>query len=281
MTAWTNLQRDYFESHDSRDSDWNFESGEKQQTRKAIVQGYNTPEEAAEYAVSAPDTTTPLFIPYNPDTGDPALVVSAVRSKTMQPNCYELTFVYKSLAVDDEQNLTWTFSGQTEGGTTTLTQGYAYQSYGTGPNYAGAINVSKDGVEGVEVGLPGLEFTITKSLQRGQLSLEYVATLVRMTYSTNNAAFGPFAQGELLFKGAEFSQRSGGETSVSFKFSASPNRVDLVFGSVTGVAKKGHEYLWVDYAASESGGFIIRTPRTVHVHRVYPESDFGALQIDE
>jgi hypothetical protein len=116
-------------------------------------------------------------------------------------------------------------------------------------------------------------------MARGVLSFAYVLTLVNLTYKTNNAAFRDFAQGELLFTGAEFRQSSNGETTVNFKFSASPNRTGLSFGTITGVAKKGHEYLWIDYEAWESGGFVIRRPRGVYVERVYEEGNFALLGI--
>jgi hypothetical protein len=276
---WNELPVDVFESADSRDTEWSFESGEKAQTRKAVVVGYTTPEEAAQAAVDTPDTTTPLVIPYDPDAGTPSMIVRRVQAKAIQPDAYELTFDYRSLTYDDDP-LSFTFSGQTEGGTQLVTQGYDYRSYGTGPNYDGAINVGRDGPEGVEIGIPGLEFTIHKQMAKGVLTLAYVASLTRLTYTTNNADFNGFAAGELLFKGAEFSQRSGAECSITFKFSASPNQNNLTIGSITGIEKKGHEYLWIDYVAVESSGFIIRQPRTVHVHRVYQESDFSLLGID-
>jgi hypothetical protein len=53
----------------------------------------------------------------------------------------------------------------------------------------------------------------------------------------------------------------------------------LTFGEITNVEKLGHEYLWVDYVAAESSGFVIRKPRSVHVHQVYPYADFTQLQI--
>jgi hypothetical protein len=166
------------------------------------------------------------------------------------------------------------------GKTQQVTQSYQTTRFGgSAPDYGSAINVDKDGVKGVEIGIPGLEFQIEKTLAKGVLRLSYVMTLVTMTYKTNVAAFMNFAAGELLFLGAEFRQSSNAEVTVVFKFSASPNRTGLTFGTISGVAKKGHEYLWIDYEAWETGGYVVRRPRGVYVERVYEEGDFALLGI--
>jgi hypothetical protein len=278
MSAWTHLPISVDESAESREMEFDLKGSQRTQTRIAIVTGYAEAEDAAQAAVDLPSTPFPLLIPAS--MGKPAMAMIAAKAKPLTPNAWEIAFSYESRAYDDTEALTWTFSGTTLGKTQLVTQSYATSIYGSGAaNFGSAINVDQNGVKGVEIGIPGLEFQIEKTLAKGVLTLVYVMTLVNLTYKTNNAAFRNFAQGELLFLGAEFRNGSNQEVTVVFKFSASPNRTGLVFGTITGVAKKGHEYLWIDYEAWESGGFVIRRPRGVYVERVYEEGNFALLGI--
>lgn len=282
---FSELPIDIFELPDSRDTDWSAEAGKKTQTRTKMVTGYNSPEEAAQAAVDEPNTSTPLVIPYDPITGLPAMILKAVKAKPLQPNVYELTFSYESVSIDENEDpLTWSFSGSTSGGTQSVSQAISYRRYGTGPDYGGAINVDTDGVKGVDIIVPQLEFQIQKTLQRGVLTLPYVATMVKLTGTVNGAPIWGFAMRELLFMGGEFSQKSNAEVSCTFKFVCSPNRLTangnaLTIGDITNVEKYGHEYMWIDYKAVDSGGYVIRQPRTVHVDQVYQDGDFTLLQI--
>lgn len=271
MSAWTHLPQDVMETTDSRATSFDLKSGQKTQTRIAIVTGYTEPEDAVQAAYDLPGSPFPASIAA---TGSfPAMVLIGADPTPLTPNAWEIAFKYESRAID-----LWTYSGTSQGKTQNITQSYGTTRYGSGAvDYQSAINVDPNGVKGVEIGIPGLEFQIEKTMARGVLTLAYVMTLVNLTFKTNNAAFRDFAEGELLFTGAEFRQASNGETNVTFKFSASPNRTGLVFGTITGVAKKGHQYLWVDYEAFEVGGYVIRRPRGVYVENVYESGNFTSL----
>ena len=54
-----------------------------------------------------------------------------------------------------------------------------------------------------------------------------------------------------------------------------------MIGDLTGIAKKGWEYLWVRYedAVDASAHKWIKKPAFAYVERVYPEGDFGLLGI--
>ena len=280
MSAWNTLNPDTFENSDSRDTEWNFENGEKSQTRIKQVFGYDSPDAAVLAAIEDDENDMPLFIEADLANGLPALTMRSVRSKTIQPNAYEITATYRSLSIS-EDNLSWTFAFQTNGGTQKVTQAIAYTKYGTGPDYAGAINVTKEGVEGVEIQIPGLEFSITKTLAKGTLNLDYVRMLSLNSGKTNSSEWNGFEKNSLLFRYADGGQKSGAETTVNYHFTLSPNVTGLTFGDITDVEKKGHDYLWIDYASQESGGFVIKKPRTVHVNQVYKEFDFNELGLDD
>lgn len=262
------LPTDVFEVPTSGSKQKNLRDGQTSQALEYMATGYTT----ADAVETALDVVAPVV------TGTaPPLRRSSVSLTPVDTEVWQATVNYES---EVSATNSWSFSGQTTGATTKITQGLATTKYGASAiEYNGAIGVTPNGVEGVDVVIPALEFSITKSQSAGVVTLSYIATLVGMTGTTNNATFNGFAQGELLFLGADFSQSSEGETSVTYKFSASPNQTGLTVGSITGIAKKGHEYMWVDYEATEASGKISRTPRGVYVHRVYRESNFASLLI--
>lgn len=295
--ARTPLQIDTFESINSRGTTWTADGGKKTQTREAYVTGRKTPEEAAYLAVMGDPIeqiapALPSFLPPVAITGDTMMVLKSVTvAETENIELYIVTGTYESLQRDDKGDpLQYTFSGTTTGATQTVTQGYAYQKYGTGPDYAGAINVDKDGVQGVDIVIPKLEFQIEKVIPKADANgnprkwFAYLMTILRLTGRVNGAPIWDFAQRELLFVGADYNAKGGGDVTFTYKFVASPNRLAannnaLTIGSISNVEKFGHDYLWIDYRAIESSGFIIREPRTVHVHRVYEDGDFTLLGI--
>lgn len=268
------MDTDAWELPESRPTTRSFKDGTKQQTREFMATGVSTPEEAESLVLGL--STAPTLI-----SGTPPMIRQAATTEPITDEVYKVSIPYESIPNETNQ---WTFSGTTSGATQKVTQSFAstrYPSTGVSAatDYKGAINVTDNGVEGVDIVVPKLEFQISKTLASGVLTLSYVATLVSMTGTTNNATWNGFNQGELLFLGAEFSQKSEGEVTVTYKFVASPNQTGLTFGTITGVAKKGHEYLWIEFAAKEDSGRLIRTPKGVYVERVYKESDFTSLGI--
>ncbi|MFN8730574.1 MAG: hypothetical protein ACK5Z4_12025, partial [Planctomyces sp.] len=112
----------------------------------------------------------------------------------------------------------------------------------------------------------------------------YKGAIFSCTGKTNAGSFRGFAAGEVLFLGATGSKRGDGPDDnweITFRFAASPNQTGLSVGSITGISKKGWEYLWVRYAdAEDSGsGAIIKKPIAAYVERVYDQANFGALGI--
>ena len=148
----------------------------------------------------------------------------------------------------------------------------------------GAINVStgKNGqeVEGVEVGLPALSFSITRHFPPGTIDCNYVAVLYALSQHTNTKKWRCFEPGELLFEQAEFESGDLQKDTATFHFRASPNVQNLtVAGGITIAEKKGWHYVWysfekqVDAAAKR----LVQTPSAAHVERVYFEGDLGLL----
>ncbi len=178
------------------------------------------------------------------------------------------------------------FSFDTGGGNQHVTQSLgtvgAYAAPGgTAPNFRGAIGVTQDSVEGVDVTVPVYSFSETHSLAASAVTGAYKAALFFLTGAVNNAPFKGFAAGEVLFLGASGSKRGQDDWEITFKFAASPNATGLVVGDITGIAKKGWEYLWVRYADAEdtSARVLVKKPVAAYVEQVYPYGNFAGLGI--
>jgi len=179
-----------------------------------------------------------------------------------------------------------TFSFDTGGGSMHITQAREHiASYAppgeTAPDFGGAIGVTDDAVEGCDVVVPVYNWSETHYFDADFVTLTYKLTLFASTGRTNNGPFKGFATGEVLFQGASGSTRGDDTWEITFRFAASPNVTGLVVGSITGINKKGWEYMWVQYKDAEDTGAkcIVKKPASVHVERVYDAANFAGLGI--
>ncbi|MFQ5733662.1 MAG: hypothetical protein ACE5KM_17125 [Planctomycetaceae bacterium] len=178
------------------------------------------------------------------------------------------------------------FSFDTSGGNQHITQ--ALQTVGlyapvgkTAADYKGAIGVTDNGVEGVDITIPVYNFEETHYLPVAFVDAAYKLTVFSLTGKVNSLAFKGFAPGECLFLGASGSLRKHDQWEVTYKFSASPNVSGLTMGGITGIAKDGWDYLWVRYVDQEDGAAkkLVRRPEAVYVERVYGRADLNTLGI--
>ena len=104
----------------------------------------------------------------------------------------------------------------------------------------------------------------------------------------NNATFRGLAAGECLFLGAsgtlhgtETDTETTGDWEITYRFAASPNKTGITIGSISGIAKKGWEYLWVRYADVEDmdAMAMVKRPVAAYVEQVYESADFSLLDI--
>jgi hypothetical protein len=79
--------------------------------------------------------------------------------------------------------------------------------------------------------------------------------------------------------GAAGSKRGAEDWEITYKFAASPNRTGIVVGEITGISKKGWEYMWVRYADAEDAAAkaIVKKPVAAYVEKVYEDGNFGVL----
>lgn len=210
-------------------------------------------------------------------------------------NAWQLQISYsKDGAEDGTEPLKRARSFDTTGGTQHITQACSVGSGGTldfekrfpsgATNMSGAIGVDSNGVNGVDIVVPQLQWQESYDVPNGYVTSAWIRGVAGVTGTTNNATFRGFEAGEVLFIGCSGSQewddqKGRGPWSLSFRFVASKNVTGQTIGSISGIEKKGHEYLWVRYEDAVSGSALLKQPKAVYVSKVYKDSDFSALGI--
>jgi len=210
-------------------------------------------------------------------------------------NAWQVTIQYeKNGAEDGDAPLKRARSFDTTGGSQHVTQACSVGSGGTldfekrfpstATNMSGAIGVDSNGVNGVDIVVPQLQWQETYDVPNTYVTSSWIRGVAAVTGTTNNASFRGFDAGEVLFMGCSGSQewddqKGRGPWSLSFRFVASKNVTGQTIGSITGIEKKGHEYLWVRYEDAVSSNTLLKQPKAVYVSKVYKDSDFSALGI--
>src|SRR5207248_1374699 len=103
----------------------------------------------------------------------------------------------------------------------------------TAPNFQGAIGVSEDKVEGVDITIPAFQFSETHRFIDALVGGFYKQTLFQLTGRFNNAPFKGFATGECMFMGASGSKRGDEKWTITFRFAGSQNATGITIGDIT------------------------------------------------
>jgi hypothetical protein len=231
-----------------------------------------------------------------PGVDDAQLWVEQYSVAYLGDNAWQVTINYEKAGAEPSTSdpLKRARSFDTTGGTQHITQACSVGSGGTldfekrypssATNMSGAIGVDSNGVNGVDIVVPQLQWQESYDVPNAYVTAAYVRGLAGITGTTNNATFRGFDAGEVLFLGCSGSQewddqKGKGPWSLSYRFVASKNVTGQTIGSISGVEKKGHEYLWVRYEDSVSGSSLIKQPKAVYVSKVYKDSDFSLLGI--
>ncbi|MCL2646107.1 MAG: hypothetical protein FWD61_03765 [Phycisphaerales bacterium] len=187
---------------------------------------------------------------------------------------------------EDKQSQDSTFAFDTGGGTQHVTQ--SLQTVGRYPNnapdFGGAIGVTHDSVEGVDITIPVYQFSETHYLPAAFVTTGYRGSLFYLTGKVNNNSFRGLQAGECLFLGASGSRRGTSiedDWEIAFRFAGSPNVTGLRVGTISGINKKGWDYMWVRYqdAEDEDAKVLVKKPIAVYVEKVYEMASFAGLGI--
>jgi len=242
----------------------------------------------------APDTYE------DPDTGEDLLlknftVEAAFIDETNADAClWDGTVKYVKEEKKTPESGESSFSFDTGGGSQHVTQSLdTIAERGPGeaftiPNFCGAIGVTRDNVEGVDITTPVMYFQETHQLPAAYVTETYKNILYNLTGKVNRHRFKGKPPGDVLFIRACGSQRGAGPWELTFHFSAKPWRSnvhiptsdspadDIVFERI-----EGWQYLWVWYNDVEDSAskMLIKRPAAAYVEKLYEYGDFSLIGI--
>lgn len=231
--------------------------------------------------------------------GDYALMAEKYDITQVDNNVWDVvaTFVKTGADADTPTPLGRTRNFDTTGATTKVTQSidgdetrYARYSPQPAPNMDGALNADGETVQGVDVVIPALQWQEQYDIPSVYVTAAYIKVVAQLTGCVNAVAFRTFLPGEVLFMGASGSQewdteKGNGPWRLTYKFSASPNAGTgqtygpLDIGGISGIAKDGHDFLWVRYKKTKKENIIVNEPEHVYVNKVYRRAAFATLGI--
>lgn len=234
------------------------------------IRGTDQEQDAIDALKAAISTT------YSIDLGGFLPVALAIESVTLEPlgssELWTGIVTYSQFASVLNESV---FSFDTGGGTHHITQ--SQQTVVNLPataNHNGAIGVTNDSVEGVDIVVPAYRWSESYVLPPAQVSpLLYRA----LTGCVNSSTFKGFAAGEVLFLGASGTKRGDGDWEISFGFLGSPNATGIPVPGLGSVDKLGHDYLWFRYAEDVADNKLIKKPTEAHVERVYRYANLNLL----
>lgn len=168
----------------------------------------------------------------------------------------------------------------------------------TAPDFKGAINVNAEGeVEGVDSIVPCLTVSVTQRMEGASLTPAYALLVSGLIGKYNNNEFLGFPAGTMQLTAGDGSlsfaipnpnaDLTGGDPippqdrELSFEFLFSPNLTGITIGTVTGINKKGHQYMWTLWRDTIDSGKVFRKPRAVYVQDLYgvEPADFSLLTL--
>lgn len=159
---------------------------------------------------------------------------------------------------------------------------YKHPEYDYPPYTLGSIGLNADGIDGCDILVPESRFSETHYLSSDFVTPAYRRLLRSMVGKVNNAPFRDHNAGEVLLSGIRGGKRASDNVwELTFDFATSDNATGLEVGEITGIRKKGWEYLWVYYEPSVVGDRLIPKPIAVYIETVYRYDDFVYLGIGE
>jgi hypothetical protein len=178
-------------------------------------------------------------------------------------------------------------SFDTTGGTRHITQSLQTVGAYAAPGFVaavtdneGAIGLDGDRVNGVDVPGPGtFTFQLSRSWPSIAMTPAKIVSIAEATFKTNSDIYYGFAVGTLLFLGASGSQRGVKDWEVTYQFAYSRNVTNMTIGSITGINKKGWEYVWCRYYPNIATTSRVLRPGQAYVERVCDEFAFASLGV--
>ena len=265
------------EKHESRNRTRNLQTFESTEVMVFDAEGTND-SKAAEDSVLA-------FAPTTLHGGEIRRLNATTERLEKSPEIWRVTINYGVPDSELSEPGDSSFFFDTSGGQVHISQSLATRSRtGAGgaiaTNHHGAIGVSSDGIEGVDIQIPTYSFGETHIVDAFTVTPAFKAALFFATGTVNSAPFRNFDTGEVIFLGARGSKRGMDAWEISVNYMASPNVVDLPVGpDIVVPFKGGWEYLWVEYeeVKDDDSNRSARRPLAAYVEQVYQMVDFNSI----
>lgn len=145
------------------------------------------------------------------------------------------------------------------------------------PNHGGAINVTKDGIKGIEVEVPGWTMIITRIYAADQITPAFIRGMYSASQTTNAVPWRGYEPGELRLVAVDLDPATIDTYKAVYEFTGQANLEDYTIGHILEIDKPGNAYVWSEHEKIEADGTTRQKLLCVHVERVYPETDFEAL----
>lgn len=224
------------------------------------------------------------------------LIRGQFKPKLIGFNHWEIDVEYKSESKTEKEEKpgegeepTYKISFDTSGGMhkiteslKTLWKGAYSEAADPAPDLLGAINWDGKNVNGVDIYVGKLEFTIDVFYSPSFFNLTVLKGFAKATGKKNKLEWIGFEIGELLFLGAQGSLERhlahgtpNDPVKVSLKFAYSENQQNIKIGGITVPQKRGWDYLWVRYKKILDQGKLVPTPVHAYVEQVYEEESFA------
>lgn len=154
----------------------------------------------------------------------------------------------------------------------------------TARDFKGTIGVSEDlsTIDGCDILIPALNFQVNYTKSESAVDESYISALMNIVGAVNTDVFKGFAIGTLLLTRVSGQQRDDKAWDLSYSFACNPNETSLTIGGITGIAKKGWEYMWVKYKTIPDGStppVLTKVPEAVYIEEVYRKTAYSALGI--
>jgi len=163
------------------------------------------------------------------------------------------------------------------------TTGYA-PSGETAPDLKGCINVTNDNgnpeVKGISLDEMAGSFSI--SVTRPSVTMGYLRTLMRAMGKVNSDDIWGFSAGELRFIGVSGNQNSSsGSWRINYTLAVSENQTGLTVGGISGIEKKGWEYMWPYFEIQKdaTAKILVKNPLAIYVQQIYRTTAFSTLEV--
>lgn len=149
----------------------------------------------------------------------------------------------------------------------------------TAIDFKQGINPKKNGgFEGVDIPVPTSEFSYTFRPITPIFDDAYVRSLEAAIGHVNSASWRNRPAGEVQIKGKQFSADSTGKQQLTVSFIRRANVSGATIGTITGIAKDGHDYLWVHSEEKEDeSGYVVSNAIGAYVERMFPRSNFTTV----